>query len=70
MAVRPSGCSEISWRKSRASVRDGECVEIARLDASVLVRDSRDKNHQPLKLSITQWRWLMTRIRSGDLDPS
>ncbi|MGH3391688.1 MAG: DUF397 domain-containing protein [Actinomadura sp.] len=68
MAVRPSGYSSLIWRKSRASGGDTECVEVARFDRSMLVRDSRDSDGEPLVLSNTQWRQLLTRIRNGELD--
>jgi hypothetical protein len=34
----------LQWRKARRSVGNGACVEVARADGRVLVRDSRNQD--------------------------
>jgi hypothetical protein len=68
MAARPDRDSAVTWRKSRASSGGGECVEVARLGRSVLVRDSRNRLGGALALTTAQWRALLVTIRNGDLD--
>ncbi|WP_346042073.1 DUF397 domain-containing protein [Actinomadura chokoriensis] len=58
----------LNWRKSSASGSDSNCVEVAALDASVLVRDSRDHSAGVIALGRTQWNALMDAVRGGDLD--
>jgi len=57
--------SSIAWRTSRASADQGACVEVARRESSVLVRDSRDRSGVVLKVTSTQWHDLLARIRHG-----
>jgi hypothetical protein len=65
MPARPDHLPPLAWRKSTGSVTDEECVEVARLGGSVLIRDSRDRSGPILAFSHTEWQALMTRIRGG-----
>jgi hypothetical protein len=65
MATPPNLDSSLSWRKSRASGGNGNCVEIAKSGSSVLVRDSADRPGPVLALTRAQWGGLLRRIRSG-----
>jgi hypothetical protein len=64
MAAEPGLDCALNWRKSSASVGNGECVEVAQREPSVLVRDSRDPSGAVLAFDRRQWRTLLTRIRS------
>jgi Domain of unknown function (DUF397) len=55
MPAWQSRYSTLIWRKSKASGGQGECVEIARIEQSVLVRDSRDPLGTVLAFSSGQW---------------
>lgn len=55
-----------AWRKSEASVGNGNCVEVASCGLSVLVRDSRDRAGAVLAFSSTQWSAFVLRIRDGE----
>jgi hypothetical protein len=68
MATQPNWYSTLVWRKSRASADVGECVEIARLGETVLIRDSHDRSGTLLRLTSSQWLRLTARIRNGDRD--
>ena len=68
MVARPHRYPLLIWRKSHASQGTGNCVEIAPVGSSVLVRDSRDRSGPALALSRKQWQRLLTRIRDGELD--
>ena len=68
MAARSNRFSALAWRKGSASSGENACVEVARLEHSVLIRDSYDGYMQPLTLTVAQWRSLVVRIRNGDLD--
>ena len=68
MAARSNQQSMPVWRKSSASEGTGECVEIAALEQSVLVRDSRDRAGAPLAVHRSEWRALVVRIRNGEFD--
>ena len=55
----------LTWRKSRASVGAGECVEVATFGAYVLARDSRDQSGTVLRFTSAQWHGLVNRIKNG-----
>jgi hypothetical protein len=70
MAAQPNRDSILSWRKSRASGGGGECVEVAKSESSVLVRDSGDPTGLTLELTRAQWRELVRHIKTGATDPA
>ena len=66
MAVQPNQYQAASWRKSSASAGASDCVEVARLDSSVLVRDSGDRLGAVLRLTTAQWRRFTRQVRDGE----
>lgn len=58
-----------AWRKSSASARVGECVEVATKSSLVLTRDSRDRSGAVLMFTRAQWLGLLERIKNGDTGP-
>lgn len=69
MAVRPNRDSTHAWRKSSASADGGGCVQVAKSESSVLVRDSRDPTGSTLVLTCAQWRGFVRDIK-GAADPA
>ncbi|WP_342593523.1 DUF397 domain-containing protein [Streptomyces inhibens] len=56
------------WRKSTYSGKDGNCVEVARLDESaVAVRDSKAPSGPALSFSEQAWTALLSDIDRGRL---
>lgn len=53
------------WRKSSASSVNGNCVEVASLSASMVVRDSKDKNGPILQFSRDEWSQFIGEIQDG-----
>jgi hypothetical protein len=70
MTAQPNRDSILSWRKSRASGPNGGCVEVAKSESSVLVRDSRDPTGSTLELTWSQWRELVRHIKTGRRIPA
>ena len=66
MATQPNRDSTVIWRRSRNSVGNGACVEVAELDSSVLVRDSRDQSGPLLKFTSSQWLSFVWRMKNAD----
>ncbi|WP_433057969.1 DUF397 domain-containing protein [Dactylosporangium sp. CS-033363] len=52
-----------TWRKSRRSGGDGECVEWARLAGLIGVRDSRDPAGPRLVFTAADWRAFVEQVR-------
>lgn len=66
MLSRQSRRSMLGWRTSKATGADGNCVEVANGERSVLVRDSRNPSGVMLEFSPVQWSGFMRRIRAGN----
>jgi hypothetical protein len=59
--------AHLEWRKSSAS-NSGECVEVAFLARSVLIRHSGDPSGPVLTFSDREWAAFLTGARSGEFD--
>lgn len=55
------------YRKSRHSIGDGDCVEVAVHDARIFVRDSKDPTGLTLVESAVSWMSWIESIRTGDI---
>ncbi|HEY3681987.1 MAG TPA: DUF397 domain-containing protein [Streptosporangiaceae bacterium] len=51
------------WRKSTKSAQS-DCVEVAKLDDAVYVRDSKDRRGPVLAFTAHQWHALLSDINS------
>jgi len=58
---------EPEWRKSSRSGASN-CVEVAIVSATVLVRDSKNPNGSPLSFTHEQWTTFLESIKSGVFD--
>ncbi|MFG2003686.1 DUF397 domain-containing protein [Spirillospora sp. NPDC048911] len=67
--MRTTDLSTLKWRKSsRSDDTGGQCVEVADLDASVAVRDSKDPDGPRLVFGAADWGAFAQRIKDGGLD--
>lgn len=55
----------LQWRKSRSSVGDGECVQVASADGHVVVRDSKKPGGSWLYYSALSWCEFITRAKGN-----
>ncbi|MEU5848076.1 DUF397 domain-containing protein [Saccharopolyspora shandongensis] len=53
--MSPDRFSEVAWQKSSRSASSANCVEVARRDAVVGVRDSKDPGGGVLVFSAARW---------------
>jgi Domain of unknown function (DUF397) len=65
MATQPNRDSTLIWHRSSSSGGNGACVEVAGLDSSVLVRDSRDQAGVLLEFTSPQWLGFVQRIKNA-----
>jgi hypothetical protein len=61
----PAGAT---WRTSRRSGGQGNCVEVADTPAAVGVRDSKDPSGPVLVFARSQWQAFVDGVKSGDFD--
>ena len=57
----------LEWVRS-SKCDAGACVEIATVDAVVLIRDSADPSLTPLAVSRDTWRNFVSALRAGIFD--
>jgi hypothetical protein len=55
--------SGLDWRKAHRSAADGACVEVARLDGAIVVRDSLNPSGPMLTFGATAWHALLARLK-------
>lgn len=57
-----------NWRTSTRSGSNGQCVEIRRVDDTVQVRDSKDRNKAPHTYTLTEWEAFIGGAKDGEFD--
>jgi len=61
--------SAVVWRKAAASNASGNCVEVAILDRTVAVRDTKDAGGGPvLFFTSAEWRAFLDGAKGGEFD--
>lgn len=56
------------WRKStKSGAGDNNCVEVARDDNGVFVRDSKDRSGPVLTIGRESWRFMLRGLKSGGI---
>jgi Domain of unknown function (DUF397) len=58
----------IGWRKARRSMGNGECVEVAPVSGTILVRDSKNPGSSILRYPADSWRSFLSSAKRGDFD--
>lgn len=67
MAAQPNQDSTLVWHKASASGNSGGCVEVARSESSVLVRDSKSPAGAILEVTASRWRDFVQAIKTETL---
>lgn len=62
------GMPEQEWRKSQSSGM--ECVEIARIDGNVHIRNSRSPSDTQLHFSPAEFRNFLFGVKKGEFEPA
>jgi hypothetical protein len=61
----PSG---LNWRKARHSISNGACVEVAAVEAVVLVRDSVNPSGIKIAYAPRAWQGFVDSAKTGKFD--
>jgi hypothetical protein len=56
------------WRKSSRSNGQGQCVEVARLNQAMAVRDSKDPAGPVLTFTSGEWAAFIAGAKDGEFD--
>jgi Domain of unknown function (DUF397) len=65
MLLPRPGLIESDWRKSSYSLGNGECIEIASTDASVvMIRDSKNPGGATILCAPAEWRSFLSAVKS------
>jgi hypothetical protein len=67
----PSISSEfggLDWRKAQLSVNNGACVELARANDMIAIRDSKDPAGPVLMYTPTEWHAFLHGAKNGEFD--
>ncbi len=56
------------WRKSNRSVNGGNCVEVASVGVTVVVRDSVNPSEPVVSYPARAWQAFLSRAKAGSLD--
>lgn len=56
----------ITWRKSTASGHNGNCVEIAAVGDSIVIRNSRSPFGSVLSFTRQEWGAFLKAVNNGD----
>jgi Domain of unknown function (DUF397) len=68
MSIHPGGRGAADWRKSRRSVANGACVEVAAAPEGIIVRDSVNQAGATLRYSSRTWRTFLAQAKTGKFD--
>lgn len=60
--------TRVTWRTSSYTNGTGECVEVADLPDSVLVRDTKDRSRPPFRAPAEAWGAFIQAIKAGEFD--
>lgn len=64
----PSDSAGLEWIKSRSSLPEGECVEVAKDGDTVLIRNSREPRGNILRYTAAEMRAFIEGAKNGEFD--
>ena len=60
--------SRATWRKSTKSQQSGQCVELAKVDGVIGVRDSKEPNGPMLVFTVEEIAAFLDGVTNGEFD--
>lgn len=60
--------SGLNWRKAQVSVNNGQCLELARAEDMIAIRDSKNPGGPVLKYTRAEWHAFLDGAKNGEFD--
>jgi hypothetical protein len=57
--------SSVQWRKS-SRCANNSCVEVAKVEGGIMVRDSKNPDHAPLTFTPEEWSAFIQGVNLGE----
>lgn len=70
MSLSRAELQQLTWRKARRSVNNGDCVEVAWTSGIVAIRDSKNPDGAILACSPGMFKTFLAAARMGYISPS
>lgn len=64
----PQPLTGVTWIKATASAGNGQCVEVARLDDGIGVRDSKDPQGPILRFTAAEWSAFLDGAKGDEFE--
>lgn len=58
----------VSWKKSSFSQGNSNCVQIARIDSSIIVGDTKDQQGVVLSFTQQEWKAFVAGVKNGEFE--
>lgn len=59
---------QLSWRKARRSMNNGDCVEVALVGGRLFVRDSKNPGGPALEYATDVWSSFLAEAKQDSID--
>ncbi|MCO1657272.1 DUF397 domain-containing protein [Pseudonocardia sp. S2-4] len=66
--MAPSPKDQLDWIKASASYGNGACVELAKINGMIALRDSKNPGTPPLMYTVAELRAFLDGARKGEFD--
>lgn len=60
--------SGLDWRRSQLSVNNGQCLELARAEGMIAIRDSKDPSGPVLMYTPAEFHAFLDGAKKGEFD--
>jgi Domain of unknown function (DUF397) len=63
-----SDANGLNWRKAQLSVNNGQCIELARAEGMIAIRDSKNPSGPVLRYTRAEFHAFLDGAKNGEFD--